>query len=43
MYLDGVLDIDSMISHRMDITGVNDGFDLMARGESSRTVVTFGD
>ena len=43
MYLDGVLDIDSMISHRMEITGVNDGFDLMARGESSRTVVTFGD
>lgn len=41
LYLDGDLDIDSLITHRMPVSEINTGFDLMVRGESTRTVVTF--
>ena len=41
MYLDGVLDIDSQITHRSTLAEINEGFDRMARGEGIRTVVTF--
>lgn len=41
MYLDGVLDIDSQITHRSTLAEINEGFGRMARGEGIRTVVTF--
>lgn len=41
MHLDGILDIGSMISHRLGIEEINRGFTMMADGTSSRTVVTF--
>lgn len=40
-YMDGRIDIDSLITHVMPIEKVNEAFDLMRRGESIRTVLTF--
>jgi len=40
-YMDGKIDIDSLITHVMPIERINDAFDLMHRGESIRSVVTF--
>lgn len=40
LYLDGVLDIDSQITHRGPLAQINDGFDRLLRGEGIRTVVT---
>ncbi|WP_432251538.1 zinc-binding dehydrogenase [Streptomyces sp. HNM1019] len=42
LYVEGVLDIDSQITHRAPLTDINAGFDRMARGEGVRTVVTLG-
>lgn len=41
MYRAGVLDIDSLITHRIPIAEINQGFEMMAAGTSVRTVVTF--
>lgn len=41
LYMDGVLDIDSLITHRIDLEDINRGFDMMAAGESVRTLVMF--
>lgn len=40
-YMDGKIDIDSLVTHVMPFEKINDGFDLMRRGESIRGVVTF--
>jgi S-(hydroxymethyl)glutathione dehydrogenase / alcohol dehydrogenase len=40
-YMDGKIDIDSLITHVMPIERINDAFDLMHSGESIRSVVTF--
>jgi S-(hydroxymethyl)glutathione dehydrogenase / alcohol dehydrogenase len=40
-YMDGKIDIDSLVTHVMPIEQINDAFDLMHRGESIRSVVTF--
>ncbi len=40
-YMNGVIDIDSLITHRLPLDRINDGFDLMHRGESIRSVVVF--
>ena len=40
-YMNGVIDIDSLITHRLPLERINDGFDLMHRGESIRSVVVF--
>jgi S-(hydroxymethyl)glutathione dehydrogenase/alcohol dehydrogenase len=40
-YMDGKIDIDSLITHTMPVERINDAFDLMHRGESIRSVVTF--
>ncbi|GCL65255.1 S-(hydroxymethyl)glutathione dehydrogenase/class III alcohol dehydrogenase [Pseudaquabacterium pictum] len=40
-YMDGKLDIDSLITHKLPLSRINEGFDLMKRGESIRTVVEF--
>lgn len=41
MYLDGDLDIESMITRRLPITDINKGFECMADGESGRIIVSF--
>ena len=41
MYLDGRLRIDEMVSARLRLEDVNDGYDAMKRGEVARQVITF--
>ena len=40
-YMDGKIDIDSLVTHQMPLADINEAFDLMHRGESIRSVVTF--
>ncbi len=40
-YMDGKIDIDSLITHVLPVERINEAFDLMHRGESIRTVLTF--
>tara|TARA_R110002110_G_scaffold85816_2_gene223502 strand:+ start:90065 stop:91174 length:1110 start_codon:yes stop_codon:yes gene_type:complete len=40
-YMDGKINIDDLITHVMPLDKINDGFDLMHKGESIRGVVTF--
>ncbi|GBR53031.1 alcohol dehydrogenase [Neokomagataea thailandica NBRC 106555] len=40
-YMEGRINIDSLITHKLPIERINEGFDLMTRGESIRTVVEF--
>lgn len=40
-YMEGKINIDDLITHTMPIAQINDAFDLMHRGESIRSVVTF--
>jgi S-(hydroxymethyl)glutathione dehydrogenase/alcohol dehydrogenase len=41
LYLDGKLDVDSLISHRLTLDGVNEGFELMERQDGIRSVIQF--
>jgi S-(hydroxymethyl)glutathione dehydrogenase/alcohol dehydrogenase len=40
-YMDGRIDIDSLITHTMPLERINEGFDLMHRSESIRSVVIY--
>ncbi|MGL5135956.1 MAG: S-(hydroxymethyl)glutathione dehydrogenase/class III alcohol dehydrogenase [Planktothrix sp.] len=40
-YMEGKINIDDLITHVMPIEKINEAFDLMHKGESIRTVVTF--
>jgi len=40
-YMDGLIEIDPMITHRLTLEQINEGFDLMHRGESIRSVVIY--
>ena len=40
-YMEGKIEIDPMITHVMPLSDINRAFDLMHRGESIRSVVTF--
>jgi len=40
-YMDGKVNIDSLITHTMGLDDINKAFDLMHRGESIRSVVLF--
>jgi S-(hydroxymethyl)glutathione dehydrogenase / alcohol dehydrogenase len=40
-YMDGKISIDPLITHTLKLEDINHGFDLMARGESIRSVVVF--
>ncbi len=40
-YMEGKIDIDSLITHTMPLEKINDAFDLMHRGESIRSVVVY--
>jgi S-(hydroxymethyl)glutathione dehydrogenase/alcohol dehydrogenase len=41
LYLEGRLEIDPLITHRIALDEINDGFDMMLSGESLRSVVVF--
>ena len=40
-YMDGLIQIDPMITHRLTLEEINKGFDLMHAGESIRSVVVY--
>jgi S-(hydroxymethyl)glutathione dehydrogenase/alcohol dehydrogenase len=40
-YLEGKIDIDSLITHKLPLGRINEAFDLMHEGKSIRTVVEF--
>ncbi|WNK00548.1 S-(hydroxymethyl)glutathione dehydrogenase/class III alcohol dehydrogenase [Thalassospiraceae bacterium LMO-JJ14] len=40
-YMDGKINIDDLITHKLALEDINDGFDLMHKGESIRAVVEF--
>jgi len=40
-YLDGKIQIDPMITHKLELNDINKGFDLMHSGESIRSVVVY--
>lgn len=40
-YMNGKINIDDLVTHTMPIDQINDAFDLMHKGESIRSVVTF--
>jgi len=40
-YMDGKINIDDLITHTLPLERINEGFDLMHRGESIRSVVVY--
>jgi S-(hydroxymethyl)glutathione dehydrogenase/alcohol dehydrogenase len=40
-YMEGKINIDDLITHTLPLDRINEGFDLMARGESIRSVVLY--
>jgi S-(hydroxymethyl)glutathione dehydrogenase / alcohol dehydrogenase len=40
-YMRGLLDLDSIISERIPLSAINDGFDKMKKGDSARSVIVF--
>jgi S-(hydroxymethyl)glutathione dehydrogenase / alcohol dehydrogenase len=40
-YMEGKINIDDLITHTMPLERINEGFDLMHRGESIRSVVIY--
>jgi S-(hydroxymethyl)glutathione dehydrogenase/alcohol dehydrogenase len=40
-YMDGKIEIDSMITHKLPLERINEAFDLMHAGASIRAVVEF--
>ncbi len=40
-YMDGKINIDDLITHRLPLERINEGFELMKRGESIRSVVIY--
>jgi len=41
-YMRGLLDLDTIIAERMPLERINDAFDELRKGDSARTVITFG-
>jgi S-(hydroxymethyl)glutathione dehydrogenase/alcohol dehydrogenase len=39
--MEGRINIDDLITHTMPLDQINEGFDLMHRGESIRSVVIY--
>ena len=39
--MEGKCDLQSLISHRMSLESINEGYDLMRNGQSLRTVIAF--
>lgn len=42
-YMNGKIDLDSFITHRLPFTDINEAFDLLHKGESIRTILTYGE
>jgi S-(hydroxymethyl)glutathione dehydrogenase/alcohol dehydrogenase len=40
-YMEGKIEIDPLITHRLPLERINEGFDLMHRGDSIRSVVVY--
>ncbi|MDB5874825.1 MAG: S-(hydroxymethyl)glutathione dehydrogenase/class alcohol dehydrogenase [Ramlibacter sp.] len=40
-YMEGKLNIDDLITHKLKLEDINKGFELMKSGESIRSVVVF--
>ncbi|MBX3498004.1 MAG: S-(hydroxymethyl)glutathione dehydrogenase/class III alcohol dehydrogenase [Alphaproteobacteria bacterium] len=40
-YMDGKINIDDLITHKLPLERINEGFDLMHKGESIRSVVVY--
>ena len=40
-YMEGKINIDDLITHKLTLDQINEGFDLMKRGESIRSVVMY--
>ena len=40
-YMEGKIDIDSLITHKLPLARINEAFDLMHEGKSIRSVVVF--
>jgi len=40
-YMDGKLNIDDLITHHLLLDQINEGFELMKRGESIRSVIVY--
>ena len=40
-YMEGKINIDDLVTHTMPLDRINEAFDLMHRGESIRSVITF--
>ncbi|HWL84254.1 MAG TPA: zinc-binding dehydrogenase, partial [Polyangiaceae bacterium] len=40
-YMNGKIDIDSLITHKLPLERINESFDLMHEGKSIRTVIDF--
>ena len=40
-YMEGKINIDDLITHRLALEDINDGFELMKKGESIRSVVVY--
>ena len=40
-YMDGKIDIDPLVTHRMPLAQINEAFDLMHEGKSIRSIITF--
>ena len=41
MYRQGSLDLDTLVTHEVDLARLGEGFDLMESGDAIRTVVRF--
>lgn len=41
-YMNGDIDLDSFITHELDFKDINEAFDLLHKGESIRTILTYG-
>jgi S-(hydroxymethyl)glutathione dehydrogenase/alcohol dehydrogenase len=39
--MEGKINIDDLITHHLKLEQINDGFDLMKKGESIRSVVIY--
>ena len=42
-YMNGKIDLDSFITHHLNFTDINEAFDLLHKGESIRTILTYGE
>ncbi|MBU6460921.1 MAG: S-(hydroxymethyl)glutathione dehydrogenase/class III alcohol dehydrogenase [Proteobacteria bacterium] len=40
-YMEGKINIDDLITHRLQLEQINEGFDLMKKGESIRSVILY--